>query len=283
MKKSKFRFGEISNMVISAIAIIVAIISFLGVFETLNIADKIPGLILAILGALLINSISVRKNELKKLDDKIEKVVSITSASNLKKLEHITCDVPETLKIIFKDFIDEYHSFLKLAINNESIEFSDNERFKSSYIRTLKHKSSTNTTFYATSLPYKRYFWVDNEDVTPVIKAMSDFIKKGNGKFERIFFLENGDLEKEEVRDILNNQLDLGIKTYIIFIEKVPPKLQKYFVVDGQDDLAWEVAIDTKQRIKSTIFTTSKSKIEKFKAIYSTLLTLDNIKLYKRI
>ncbi|WP_298898654.1 hypothetical protein [uncultured Psychroserpens sp.] len=282
MKKSKFNISEIVNIVLSIIAIVVALISFFGFFDILNIADKIPGFILALIGILLINSTLERKNELKKLDEKIEKVVSITSDDNLKKLEHITSDIPFTFKIIFKDFIDEYHTFFKYAINNQSIEFSDLERFKSSYIRTLKYKTSKNTTFYATSLPYKRYFWVNNEDITPIIKGMSDFTKNGDGKFERIFFLENGDIENDEVIDVLNKQIELGIKTYIINIDKVPSKLQKFFVVDGQDELAWEVTIDTKQRINSTTFTTSKSEIERFKAIYSSLINLDDIKLYTK-
>ena len=282
MKKSRFSVEEIINLTISIIAIIIALISFFGVFDLWGIVNKIPSLILALIGVLIINSTLERKNELKKLDKKINKIVSITSDDNLKKLEHITNDIPETLKIIFKDYIDEYHMFFKYAINNNSIEFSDLERFKSSYIRTLKYKKDKNTTFWATSLPYKRYFWLNNEDITPIIKEMSEFTKTNNESFERIFFLEDGDLDNQEVIDILNKQLELGIKTYIIPINKVPSKWQKFFVVDDQDELAWEVTIDTKQRISSTKFTTSDSEIKKFKAIYASLKDLDHIKLYEK-
>ncbi len=282
MKNSRFSIKEIINLSLSIIAILIALNSFFGLFEFWGIVEKIPALILALIGVLIINSTFERKNELKKIDAKTDKIISITSGDNLKKLEHITQDIPPLLSHIFKDYIDDYHNFFKEAIESETIEFSDLERFKSSYIRTLKYKQSKGTTFYATSLPYKRYFWINNEDITPMIKAMAEFTESQKGNFERIFFLKENDLNDPEVIEVLNTQVDLGIITYIIDSDKVPSNLQKYFVVDEFDELAWEVTIDTKQRINSTKFTTSMSKIKKFKSDYSALKDLDDIKLYKK-
>lgn len=282
MKKSKYSTKEIINIILSVIAIVIALNSFFSVFEFWKIDDKIPAMILALIGVLIINSTLERKNELKKIDLKADKIISITSSDNLKKLEHITQDIPPLLSHIFQDYIEDYHNFFKNAIESETIEFSDLERFKSSYIRMLKYKKSKGTTFYATSLPYKRYFWINNEDITPMIKAMSEFTQTQTGNFERIFFIEKDDLANPEVIEILNKQIELGITTYTIEIDKVPSNLQMYFVVDEMDELAWEVTIDTKQRINSSKFTTSINRINKLKSIYSAIKDLDDIKEYKK-
>ncbi|WP_436516656.1 hypothetical protein [Ekhidna sp. To15] len=277
MKKNKLSTKEIITFILSFGAIAISIISSFGIVDLGEFESQVPNLILGLIGLLIINATLERKNDLKNLENKIDKIISLTSDDNLKKLQHLTDDIQPTLKVIFGDFIKEFSSFFKDAIQSERIEFYDLERFKTSYIRTLQYKEKDNTTFLATSLPYKRYFWVNDEDISPILKAMKNF-KINGSRFIRIFFLEENDLKNQEVIDVLNAQLDLEIEVYTIPIDQVPRRLQNYFVVDDQNDLAWEVTIDTKQRINSTAFTTSSTEIEKYKSIFEGLMNLDNIK-----
>ena len=301
-------YKEFVNWVISGAGILLALDSSFDLFGFLKMDEKIPEMILGLIGVLSINSILERRNELKQINlntDKIisitseenlkklerekelkqinlktDKIISITSGDNLKKLDHITQDIPKVLSIIFKDYINDYRDFFKNAIKNEVIKFSNLEKFKSSFIKALeyKKKQSKDTTFFATSLPYRRYFW--DEKTTPMMKAISDFVESSGNNFERIFFLEEGDSKNKEVIEVLDKQIEFGITTYTILIEDIPDELQRYFVVDEMDELAWEATINTKQEINNTKFTTSTNTIKKLKSIYLSLKCLTSFTKY---
>lgn len=279
--RKKISIQQIINILLASIAIIISVGSAFGLFETDTFLEKIPNIILFLVGLLIINSTLERRNRLDIIEQKLDAITKLISEDNLSKLHHITKDISPTLQHIFQDFISSFVEFFQDAINNEKIEFNDIERFKSSYIKTLELKQESKSTFLATSLPYKRYFWTNSEDLTPMVKAIDNFTKNG-GSFKRIFFYEKGDLEKEEVIAILNKQVDLNIEVILIPIDSVPRRLQKYFVVDDETSFAWEVSIDTRQRINSMAFTTSKNETSKYKSTFHELMNLDDRIDYKK-
>lgn len=241
--------------------------------------EHIPKIILMLVIFSVIYPIAERRIRIDAIEQKMNKLIKIISDDNLSKLHQINNDIPDTLGFVFKDFIKSYVDFFENAIKKEKIEFYDIERFKTAYIKTLKYKQDNQTAFLATSLPYQRYFWVSNEDLTPILKALKSFTQNG-GTFRRIFFIDEGDMEKQEVLSILNKQIELGMEVHTVSIDKVPRRLQKYFVVDDEASLAWEASIDTRQRINSMSFTTSRDETEMYRVIFHELMNLDSLKRY---
>ena len=277
--KKNYSIQEIANLTLAGATIFITVLRIFGVLDWDFFDSRIPSITLILLGLMIISSTLERRNTLSRLENKIDNINDLVSSDNLGKLNNLTQDINPLLQLIFKDFIQSIYHFFEEAVQNERIEFYDLGRFKTSYIRTLQYKQKDKNIFWATSLPYKRYFWAKNEDSSPLLKAMEEFIKAG-GEFNRVFFCEEGDLNSPETISILNDQLTLGIKVYIIQIDKVPRRLQKYFVVDNNEELAWEVLIDTKQRINLSAFTTSKKEIAHYKSIFEELMNLDELKSY---
>ncbi len=280
--KKRLSIQFLINIILSGIAIIISVGSAFGLFESHQITEKIPNIILFLVGLLIINGTLERKNRLIILEEKLDKLNEIISEDNLDKLKRITNDIQPTLRHIFKDYIQEFVDFFHDAIKNDKIDFYDMERFKISYMRTLELEQNKGNVLLATSLPYVRYFWSESEELSPMLKSIKDFIANG-GKFKRIFFYELNDLNDMEVLNVLNGQIDMGIEVYIVPIDKVPRRLQKYFVVDEGGNLAWNVSIDTKQRINSMSFTASHTETDKYLNYFNEILNLDDLKKYTRI
>jgi len=279
MKNFFTRFQEIFNLFLAITAIVIAVMRIFGFFKNDNLDEQIPNIILFFVGAIVLNSVLERRITFSRLESKFDNTNNLIAGDNLNKLDNITRDINPLLQLIFKDYLKSFYLFFEDAIKNNRIEFYDIDRFRFAFIRTLSYKQEDKNTFWATSLPYKRYFWATNESTAPMSKALKEFIDSG-GEFIRIFFCKKEDLDFPETINILNSQVELGIKVYFIQTDKVPGRLQQYFVVDKNEELAWEASIDIDQRINLTAFTTSKKEIEKYKSIFQELMNLDDLKEY---
>src|ERR1043165_2335727 len=144
-------------ILIPAIAIISMLISLADFFGLLNqlpwISIHIPALTL-LLVSLTMSSLSIMHSKLVNLEDDVRVVLSNEMLAAMRRaLER----VDPNLRKIFEDDILELVGSYKLAVTENTFRFSDVDRFRYYYIRTLQNYPKA--TFLATSLPSSAYFW----------------------------------------------------------------------------------------------------------------------------
>lgn len=249
------------------IAILTAII--MGIISILNMLGlsvfNIPSITLLLLSALSAYVVGVLTRRISYL----EKNLTTTDLDALLGL--IRKQVPENLEITCGEYIDDMSTALKKAIREEIIEFHDVEEFRFFYKKTLKKFS--NSMFYSTSIPYKKYFWRNKS----MEDAVGHFISSG-GSMKKLFFLNNlSELQNSEVLNVLESQKKLGVEVYAIEKEKVPIHLLKFFLVDKEKNIAWEVFTGPTNEIIKILAIADKNKIEKYIRIAEQLWELDSI------
>lgn len=151
------------------------------------------------------------------------------------------------------------------AIEGSRITFYDKDRFVGYYKRILNQYSKS--VFYATSLPFGRYFWTEAN-----IRMIADF-SAGGGKFIRIFYIKQADLENAEVISVLDAHYYAGAEVWLCDLGLIADRLAsgRYFSVDSQKRIGWELAVDSEQRITQITGTANKKDLDEFYTIFQEI------------
>ncbi len=144
------------------------------------------------------------------------------------------------------------------------------------YLETLR--AFPKSTFLATSYPSQNFFW-KHEHVMEEIKKFTE-----QGKMERIFFLtRESDLSREEVKRILQKQLECGVTVYITDVSKFPDHLKskasETTLVNSEESIGWHAEIRDRKILKVRA-TADKDKIRKYKETLDEIKKLNCTKLY---
>lgn len=178
------------------------------------------------------------------------------------------------LEIVFGEHVSELLTNVEKALKEQQIQFHDVDLHRYFFKRTLNAYSRA--VFFATSLPYERFFWKNK----PMEQAMTNFIARG-GKIRRIFFIKNQEeLNIQEVRDILYIQYNTGIEVFITDATHVPSHLKRFFLVEAKGRIAWESFIGPGERINNIIATSSPESIKNYLRLFDELLALSGTHRY---
>jgi hypothetical protein len=249
------------------ISVVISVLDFFGLLDKIPwLGPNIPTFTFLLVGILLQYMI--------KLQSSMIDLRAFVQQDITEKISALRKHLDPNLDMIFGEHISDLLTNVEHAIKDRTFEFHDMDLFRYFYKRTLE--VYPRTTFLATSLPYQRYFWKNQ----PMEQAIARFINSG-GKMKRIFFIANEEeLNNEEVKEILSAQVKLGVDTYIVDIRMVPAQLRRFFLVEAEGKIAWEVFIGPDHRIVRIEATSDPSKTEKFNMIFQDLLKLEGTRHY---
>lgn len=164
---------------------------------------------------------------------------------------------------LFGTEIDEFVSQIAEAVEGNTIRFNDRQKFRYHYGRMLENFPDSH--FLATSLPYQRYFWSrpSGGGLSPFETQMKRFID-GGGRFTRIFFIHGNEPITEEARDVMSAQVDIGVEVLTADADALPPRLLRFFVIDQDQRIGWQVGIDPVQQLVDIRFTVDDANLKKY-------------------
>lgn len=187
------------------------------------------------------------------------------------------------LNEIFDDFIDDSIEFFQNAIKHREIKFTEYDRFEKAYVKCLELLPKSE--FFATASAHSSYFWTgEHEENNAIENAIIEFTNANEnaGKMNRIFLLEDGDMDDPNCIATFNNQLTLGVNVYTVPKSKLSLNNQKYFVVESSRKISWHVFTDNKNKIIKFIYSTDEREISKYHNIFQTLMKSGSIKKYEK-
>lgn len=171
----------------------------------INLMLAVLGLSAGVLGEILFH----QYNTISGLTDALKKNI-IDLLQNLDKF------VDPRLYLLTKDYLAISSRTISDIIEHKTFPVSNIEEFRSFYISVLNR--NTGATFWATTIPTRKFFWSNPELNT----AMKRFIERG-GKITRIFFIHGGvDSVPPSSIAVIQEQADMGIECYIRAPLKTP-------------------------------------------------------------
>lgn len=254
---------------------LVSLLDLLGLLDAIPwLAAHIPTLTLLLVSILLGYMTSSIVNRLGVLESSVLDLRSYARQETIEKITSLRNQLDPNLDVIFGEHISDLLTNVERAVRRQTFEFHDIDLFRYFYKRTLE--AYPRATFLATSLPYQKYFWKNQ----PMEQAMARFISSG-GKMKRVFFISRPEeLDDTEVKEILSTQVGLGIETYITDARVVPAHLRRFFMVEAEGRIAWEVFIGPDNRIVRVVATSDPKETEKYARMYKELLELDSTRRY---
>lgn len=275
--------SKISSYLLVILGILGLILSIADVFMDLSLLIKDPSIItLLLLSGLTISIGLERIFSLKSITSKIEEIGG-KHDSSYELLEIIHSHVAEKKIDDIRSFIESMPSGLKLIVDDKikplieglnelvvhkkiTITIRDQDIFKIFFKNVLKDNPSS--TFVATSLPTKDYFWDDDN----FFKKMADFVE-GGGEIKRIFFLESEDsLKDQEVIEVLTKHRDSNVEVYTL-VKDSTLEWEYYhpFFTDVDGSLGWEANLDS-QSIKKITITANEKTIDNYNTTFTRLI-----------
>lgn len=192
----------------------------------------------------------------------------------LERFSEIRSRVDPDLAAVFGDHIDDMLVRIERAVRERYFELDDIDLFRSFYRRTLA--AFPKSTFFATSLPRQTYFWRNPQ----FERVMTDFIDRGVS-MKRVFFLHSSsDLQDAEVAEILAMQLRMNVDVYVANWDRVPSHLRRFFAVEAQGRLAWEVFVGPAAEIEHVRATCDQKTTQRYVRDFNEILGLETTRKY---
>lgn len=266
---------KIEKYTIIIISALAGLLALLDLFDLLGhipwLGSRITNIVLLLVSSLLGLSVTI-SDRLESIQGLLEKLNIQYQSDTLEKLKFLQKQLDPNLEIVFGEHVLNLISGVESAVKSKQIKLHDVDLFRYFYRKTLEKYPKA--IFYATSLPYKQYFWKDES----TIRAMTRFIEN-KGSFKRIFFVSNTlELDELEVQEVLTEQQKSKIDVYTTVVKNVPKNFNKLFVVESKGRIAWEVFVDSSREIVSVIATSDPKETESYLRIFNELLLLSDTK-----
>lgn len=250
--------ASIVSLITGVLVFVFNLADLFGIAKLEISTDKKLSAILTILGAILLYLGVEFYTSIRNIQESLDTQQTENLSSFYNRLDPHLAD-------IFGNEVKRRLDAVQEAIEDCRICFYDKDRFVGYYKRILKHYSKS--VFYATSLPFGRYFWTESN-----IKMIADFTN-GGGKFIRIFYIKQADLENLEVIQVLDAHHNAGAEVWICDLGLIADRLAsgRYFAVDSQKRIGWELSVDSEQRITQITGTANKKDLEEFYIIFQEI------------
>lgn len=194
----------------------------------------------------------------------------------MESIKHIHFDT--FLNDVFSDLIDKNINFIKDGILRQRVVFTEHDAFELAYSKTLEKLQPSK--FYATASANKNYFWTKKgKPNSTVEKSVKKFISEG-GEMHRIFFVEEEEFKDQDVIDVLNKQIDLGVNVYILSKNDVNDQINEYFGVDENNRICWNVFTDESNYIRRFEYSINEEEAKKNNKRFERLIKNNNIRKY---
>ena len=271
MKRTFLEKIELYVPIIGAgLSAIIAILDLFDLLQSTVIFRRIPTITLLLVSIVIgILIIQYRKG--------IDTIQSAVVDLQLKSFQNLKEQINPRLKLVFGEHITELLINIQSAIKEQKIRLDDMELFRYFYKRTLEVYPKA--TFYATSIPSQKYFWKNKSSE----QAIADFIANG-GKMKRVFFL-NSTVEAASIeeKEILNDQIEIGVEVYVTYSPNVPKRLKKFFLTEKEGQIAWEALIGPSREIIEVMATSNEDKTKEYVDIFDELLSLNSTRKVEQI
>lgn len=262
----------------AGISALISILDLFGILENIpwlnNRLSTITLLLVSGLVLYLVNSLSTLEEKIDKSDIQIENLGSYVQQDTLEKLSALREYIDPNLQAVFNEHISDLLTNIERALKGQEIRLFDINLFRYFFKRTFQ--AYPNSTFFATSFPYERFFWKNRS----VEDATDEFLSAG-GRIERIFYVKNqNELNISEVKEILETQCILGVQVYIALIDEIPPDLQRLFLVESQGRIAWEAFIKADGAIREVVATSDPRVTSDYLQKFHQLIALASVMRY---
>lgn len=233
------------------------------------LSDILRGLVVATIASILVANIELYKKVNKNLTDADIKRIRIDTIRS-----HIHKDFLE----IFDDYFDSVLINVESAVQYKKITIYTNDQFRDFYIRVLRN--CPNTTFYATSLVHKNYFWREKWEKGTVEYATMNFTQNG-GRFVRIFFISDDDKSDiARIQKVFEMQKKMGVSAYCL--ESDDSVLEKndfrLILVAENRKFAWEVHLGQDSKISKVEITVNPTEVTQYIETFDKLKNIKSLK-----
>lgn len=253
------------SLFVGVLLCILQLLELLGITQWVTFRNQLPSLTLLVSAMILTHLALERNTVLRSLQTSID----LHQVENLSLLqEHLD----PRLEQIFGGEIKNALRLVQDALKHQRVSFTAVDQFVRYYKKTLEAHPKTH--FLATSLPYSSYFWNEAR-----VKLFKDFIEKG-GKFTRVFFVTEQEMQDPEVRDILDKQRGVGIEVHVCNLNMISPRLVRYYVIDRDARIGWSIVINSKKEITQVTATTNRQDTSQFANDFEELLRSEATELY---
>lgn len=255
------------SLVAGVLVIVLQLIDLMGIAELPFIEKRLLSLNLLISGMILAYVGIEYHTMLRSIQDAIE-------SHQIENLSILYNRLDPSLAEVFGEEVRGKIDAIQRAVVNKQITLYDEDRFAGYYKKLLR--LYPDATFHATGLPYERYFWSAANQ-----QMVSDFIKNG-GKFLRIFYCSDEDLQNHEVKTIIEAQCKMGVEVYTCNQDRVAPQLRTghYYVVETRKRIGWILTVDAKYRITEITATANQSDLSHYLKLIDELKDSDATKRY---
>ena len=230
MRKLLEHPGTLVAVLGGALSIVIGLLDIFHVFELGFLENRLEAIVLVLIGLMMEMLVSMYFL----IEKESDALQSHFSRSTLEQIGQLRSQVHSRLNRVVPGEIDRLFGQFTDLLTDNRLQLSDPEKFRGFYKATLAEFPAKE--FWATSLPYRRYFWRDDETE----QAMQRFIR-GGGKMTRIFFINSEqELQSPEVIQILSRQAELDVTVYTGLAPTISRDLRRTFMVDSQGQIAWE-------------------------------------------
>ena len=265
-----YKLKNIENVTILVIALCGIVISVFDIFGLLDISiikEKTPQILLLLLSILLGYIIQFQR---KKIEEKLKDVQERQIQNGVNHFTNYENQINPLFKKIFSDKISESFHFIRDLINSRVITINDLSRFR--YYYKLIIEENPKKLFFVTSIPSPNYVWDSSSSLNPLEQAMKIHIENG-GKFTRIIFVEENELDSEPVRKFIEKQLSMGVELFYVSINQVPKRLQKNFFYIENEELICEGFLNKSGELTEAKLEINKEKSRNFEMIFKQLMS----------
>lgn len=268
MKIKEVNIEEAISVILAFSSVIVAGSDLFGILDLPWLKEKIPSITLILIASLIIYLAFERSARFSKISSTIDFIKLISVAEGIERIKLLRSEIPSSFEYIFSDRFNESEEMYKDILTNKQFVENNKDRINYYYRKFLKTTSPDN--YYSTSIPSTNYLWGAN-NANSMIESNKEYVQNG-GKIKRIFFVSKSDEGSENLKKILDQQVEIGIDVYTAKLEDVPVRLRKLFVYTEKKEVGFEGTIDHNQDLIEIVFTTDKDKINKYETWFTQLI-----------
>ncbi|RSM45730.1 class I SAM-dependent methyltransferase [Amycolatopsis balhimycina DSM 5908] len=265
-------------------SVTVGLLDLVGLLDVPALAQKLPQLTLLV-GGLVLTVLAINvpmwssrlrdelvelRNDMKNnnvdLRGEIGRLATHVSSSHIDTFPSLIEQVDPALLRVFRPYLEASFRTPTQVLNERRFQLNDMESYRNYHRRA--HEENSGSTFFATSLPYRKWFWLGDY----VERTIKNFVAAG-GSITRIFFIRDDEevTDSAEVQGVLGAQVKLGVEVLLVNVMQVPPYLRKFFLVESAQKFGWEAIRGPDDRVTSLNVTANPADTARYYSMFQQL------------